>query len=92
MIKVKNGKCILKGSIFELTNEYGVITKAMAKMMDEKGVSREITKKLLTDIVEDEFLTEEEIKQKLLSKTSKMIEDISEKLREMYVKEGADNE
>ena len=92
MIKAKNGKLVIKGSTFELINEYGVITKAMVKMMDEKGVSREITKKLLTDIVEDEFLTEEEIKQKLLSKTSKMIEDISAKLREMYAKEGADNE
>jgi DNA-binding ferritin-like protein (Dps family) len=95
MIKVKNGKAVLKGMTFELVKEYRTTTKAMIEMLKGNDFTKEQTKDILTKIVENAFLTEEEIKEKFEQDLNEFCKNIAETLFKNLSKEekeGADNE
>ena len=95
MIKAKKGKLVVNGHQMELLNEYRVITKAMVNMLESKGFEKEQIKEQLTNIVEVNFMTEEEKNKKIQELTKELFSDITELLDKVLSKEekdGADNE
>jgi beta-glucosidase-like glycosyl hydrolase len=95
MIKAKKGKLVVNGYPMELLNEYRVITKEMVKVLESEGFEKEQIKEQLTSIVNMQFMTEEEKKEKIQELTKELFSDITELLDKVLVKEkkeGADNE
>lgn len=84
MIKAKKGKVTLNGYTLDLLQEYSNITTSMIRMLEDEGMPKEDIKELMTNIVENEFLTGEEVKQKIVQALYKMFfgsNDGSEKYR-----------
>lgn len=95
MIRAKKGKLILNGQPMELINEYRVITKAMIEMLESEGLRKEQIKENLLEIVNVQFMTEEEKQEKLAELTKELFGDVAELLDKFFnkeEKEGADNE
>lgn len=95
MIKAKKGKLVVNGHPMELLNEYKVITKQMVEMLEDEGITKENIKKIMTDIVEEEFMTEEERREKFERLMKEALGDMSlliDKVLGREEKDGADNE
>ena len=95
MIKAKNGKMTVKGHTMELINEYQVITEAMSEILEDDGMLKEKIEKLLTDIIKQKFMTEEEKREYFEQELKEAFGELTKLMDELCGREekgGADNE
>lgn len=90
MIKCKEGKVRLKGSVADLLVDYTCITRTLKEMLIEDGIPTDGAAKMLEESHRIGTLTNEELNKEIGEKLWQVLEKAQEELRKEMVEEDAE--